>query len=181
MRRPDPMPSARRESAVAVPAPAPVPSTNAGAKPKAKRNIKPFVPPPGMVTIKQLSERSGFSPSFISVLILAGTVEKAEQPGRAQYPALWSEAQAERICELLADRTRRTRHLPKITPLPIPADWVSVEQFAQRLGDISTQRVHNLVHSRHLPRADYSQGRRVYWAEATVAATVAERKKASQP
>lgn len=162
-RRPEPRPAAPAPAAVHAAPPAP----------KAKR--LPIAIPPDRVTKAQLVERSGYSRSYIDLLLTTGALEKPIEPGSNVRPALWTEDQAVRIvAQLKSPAARKALNAKRPRkPLPeVPAGWVSADEFAQRLGCPDPNRVHLLVHDGRITPAPHRQARRVFWDEAYVAQIV---------
>lgn len=123
------------------------------------------------VTLKQLSARTGWSGPYLSKLLWHGILPRPAFASRGGGVAsMWTDAQAAEIEAIMADPARRK--VPGIQPEPVPANWVSAQEFAKRIGYARVNSLHHLVSSGRAPAAEFKRGRCNYWSEETVAAAL---------
>lgn len=142
-------------------------------EPKPPMAPAPRVIPEGSKTARQLSLLCGFSVTYMSNLLGLGILPAADIPHEGSQPAYWSPPLVEQVLRIMADPKAR-RPPPKFSEPP-PADWVSAEQFAQRMGYVNSNAIHRLVSIGKLPGHTETRGKRVYWKEQVVAACVASK------
>ena len=151
--------------------------TASPSRPPARAASRPPAPPRPVVrngvTLRQIAERAGFSHQHCANLLWAGVLPKPHQPAQGNQPAVWTEQGAAEALEILADPQRRKKPSTAKSKAEVPAHWVNAEQFAKRMGYSHANMIHHLVGKERIPPHEFTQGRRIYWAEETVATTVA--------